>query len=171
MLPGLIGNDNVNYSSAANTIKIVKHEKMNDWGFRPTLCTCIYKLSWARRTSWRGWDKLTLPSRHSIRNSGPGVFRHATFGQRRKKLFLWNLNARSGDEPAISEFPSRQLHYTRTPAEAMEGSTSQQTQNICITLILYHVGPTSKTLGRRCTHVVQLFCICWFEGWNCLRWI
>ena len=28
---------------------------------------------------------------------------------------------------------------------------------------LYKVGPTSKTLGRRCTNVIQMFCVCW-EG-------
>ena len=27
--------------------------------------------------------------------------------------------------------------------------------------ILYNVGPTSKTLGRRCTNVIQMFCVCW----------
>ena len=26
---------------------------------------------------------------------------------------------------------------------------------------LYNVGPTSKTLARRCTNVVQMFCVCW----------
>ena len=27
--------------------------------------------------------------------------------------------------------------------------------------ILYNVGPTSKTLGRRCANVIQMFCVCW----------
>ena len=36
---------------------------------------------------------------------------------------------------------------------------TQQTQNICITF--YGVGSTSKTLGRRCTAVIQMFCVCW----------
>ena len=27
--------------------------------------------------------------------------------------------------------------------------------------ILYNVGTTSKTLGRRCTNVVQMFSVCW----------
>ena len=26
---------------------------------------------------------------------------------------------------------------------------------------LYNVGPASKTLGRRCTNVMQMFCVCW----------
>ena len=26
---------------------------------------------------------------------------------------------------------------------------------------LYNVGPASKTLGRRCTNVIRMFCVCW----------
>ena len=26
---------------------------------------------------------------------------------------------------------------------------------------MYNVGPTSKMLGRRCTNVIQMFCVCW----------
>ena len=26
---------------------------------------------------------------------------------------------------------------------------------------LYNVGPTSQTLGRLCTNVIQMFCVCW----------
>ena len=26
---------------------------------------------------------------------------------------------------------------------------------------IYNVGPTSKTLVQRCTHVIQMFCVCW----------
>ena len=29
---------------------------------------------------------------------------------------------------------------------------------------LYNVGATSQTLGRRCTNVVQMFCVCWEGG-------
>ena len=28
---------------------------------------------------------------------------------------------------------------------------------------LYNVGPTSKTLGRHCTNVIQMFCVCCVE--------
>ena len=31
------------------------------------------------------------------------------------------------------------------------------------------VGPITKTLGRRCTNVIQMFCVCWAPttgGWN-----
>ena len=41
----------------------------------------------------------------------------------------------------------------------MTSQVTRQTQNIWITL--YNVGPTSKTLGRRCTNVIQMFCVCW----------
>ena len=37
---------------------------------------------------------------------------------------------------------------------------SQQTQNICIKF----VKPTLKTLGRRCTNVIQMCCVRWGVG-------
>ena len=69
-------------------------------------------------------NEMTLPYRHIIRNSGTGGLRlstlplvHAgspqylTFMSERGRniLFLLNLSARAGDEPAIFDFPSRQL--------------------------------------------------------------
>ena len=36
---------------------------------------------------------------------------------------------------------------------------SQQKQNVCIAFI--HVGSASKTLGRRCIHVIQICCVYW----------
>ena len=45
-------------------------------------------------------------------------------------------------------------------AGRQQGTTQpQQTQNICINL--YNVGPASKTLGRRCINIIQMFCVCW----------
>ena len=32
---------------------------------------------------------------------------------------------------------------------------------INMTIHLYNVGPKSKTLSRRCTNVIQMFCVCW----------
>ena len=29
--------------------------------------------------------------------------------------------------------------------------------------IYYNVGSTLKTLGRRCTNVIQMFCVCWAQ--------
>ena len=37
--------------------------------------------------------------------------------------------------------------------------TPGEHKNICMTL--YNVGPTSKTLGRRCINVIQMCCVCW----------
>ena len=39
---------------------------------------------------------------------------------------------------------------------------AQETQNICMTLC--NVGPTSKTLGRRCINVIQMSSVCWAGG-------
>ena len=36
---------------------------------------------------------------------------------------------------------------------------SRQTRNVCITFV--QCCPTSKTLDRRCTNVLQMFCVCW----------
>ena len=73
------------------------------------------RLNWARRTSWGWWDEWdALPSRRRIRNSSPGGLRPSTLPldhgcsdkyciiaseRGRKKLFLWNLEARVGFEP------------------------------------------------------------------------
>ena len=98
--------------------------KWNESGFRPPLCT--YRLNWARRTSWGWWDEWddnalqtqdskfepwlseadnsTTRSRRILHNiASLRVKGEETF------LFLWNLKARVGLEPAISDFPSRQL--------------------------------------------------------------
>ena len=67
---------------------------------------------------------MTLPSSDRIRNSNLGGLMPSTLplghegslqywvftSERRKSiLFLWNLNARAGFEPVISDFVSRQL--------------------------------------------------------------
>ena len=90
--------------------------KWNEWGLRPPLCTC--RLNWARRTSWWWWDEWddtafqTQDSKFKPWRSEAEI---ATSRSRRlptilniyewvgkKHLFLWNLNARAGFEPAIS---------------------------------------------------------------------
>ena len=47
-----------------------------------------------------------------------------------------------------------------------EGGNVNPSKQICIILYLYNVGPTSKTLGRRCTNIIQLFCVCWDDPLN-----
>ena len=41
---------------------------------------CIYRLNWARRTSWGWWDcDMTMSSGHRIWNSSPGGLRPSTY--------------------------------------------------------------------------------------------
>ena len=67
----------------------------------------LYRLNCARRTSWGWWDKW---------NDTAFQTQDSKFSEQGRNI-IWNLNARAGDEPAISNFPSRQLnHCTRAPA-------------------------------------------------------
>ena len=36
---------------------------------------------------------------------------------------------------------------------------------------MYNVGPTSKTLVRRCTNVIKMFCVCWEQRGTIIRLI
>ena len=40
-------------------------------------------------------------------------------------------------------------------------ATDDHSKHKTFVLHLYNVGPTSKTLCRRCTNVMQMFCVCW----------
>ena len=94
---------------------------LNEWGFRPPLCTCT--LNWASRTPWGWWDECTArQTQNSKFEPWRSEVEHATSWSRRlhtilniyewagkKLLFLWTLNARAGFEPTIFDFPSRQL--------------------------------------------------------------
>ena len=70
---------------------------------------CAHWLNRAGRTS-RGWwdefDDSALRTHDSKFELWPS---EASNEQGRNVLFLWNLNARAGLEPAIFDFPSRQL--------------------------------------------------------------
>ena len=46
-------------------------------------------------------------------------------------------------------------------AFGMSFSMAQPSKHKTFVLHLYNVGPTSKTLGRRCINVIQMFCVCW----------
>ena len=95
--------------------------KWNEWGFRPSLCT--KGNLWAWRTFWGCMVRW-----HCLADTGSEIrawrseVEHATSRSRRLPtifnlygwegrniLFLWNLKARVGFEPAISDFPSMQL--------------------------------------------------------------
>ena len=97
--------------------------KWNEWGFRPLLCTC--RLNWAGRTSWGWWDEWddtalhTQDSKWNLGDLRPsslppghgGSPQYIIFTSERGRniLFLQDLNARVGFEPAISDFPRMQL--------------------------------------------------------------
>ena len=42
----------------------------------------------------------------------------------------------------------------------IEAAATQQTRKTRVQYLL-NVGPTSKTLGRHSTNVIQMFCVCW----------
>ena len=107
----------------------------NESGFRPPLCT--YRLNWARRTSWGWWDEwddtvrqtqdskfepwrseaehATSRWRSFTRGWGRNVFvffQTAETGNRTLAVLTTTLGpppARAGDEPDISDVPSRQF--------------------------------------------------------------
>ena len=97
--------------------------KRNEWCSRPHLCT--YRLKWAWRTSWGRWDEwddTALQTQDSkwnlgdlrpcslpLGHGGSPQYLIFTSEQGRNILFLQDLNARVGFEPAISDFPRMQL--------------------------------------------------------------
>ena len=105
--------------------------KWNEWGFRPPLRTYrLAELGQEKLLMDDEMNDMTMPSRHRILNSSTGDLRLSTLPlshggyphnwifeseRGRNILFLWNLNARAGFEPAISDFPSRQLLYQFAP--------------------------------------------------------
>ena len=87
---------------------------------RPPLCTC--RLNWARIPSWGWWDAWddtalqtqaskfgSWRSEHATSPSGRFSTKLNLYEWAGKKHFVsfWNLNARLGLEPAITNFPSR----------------------------------------------------------------
>ena len=88
--------------------------------------------------------EMTLQSRHRIRNSSPGGVRTSslllghggspqylifTSEQGRNVLLHWNLNAREVLEPAISDFPSRQLYQLHQGPIPVQQRERNQTQS------------------------------------------
>ena len=95
--------------------------KWNAWGFTPPLCTC--RLNWASWGWWDEWNDTVLQTQNSnfepwrceaehINSPSqrlPQCWIFTSEWRRNIILFLWNLHARAGFEPTISDFPSRQL--------------------------------------------------------------
>ena len=94
--------------------------KWNKWGSTPYLYTS--RLNWLRSTWgwWNEWGVTALqtqdsklspvglrPSTLTLGHECCPQYSIFTIEQGGNILFLWNLNARAGDESAISDFPSR----------------------------------------------------------------
>ena len=61
--------------------------------------------------------------------------------------------------------PTVPIQIARDPQD--DATSCQQTQKNYTNL--YNVGPTSKTLSRRCINVIQMFCVFWFDTGNYSR--
>ena len=121
--------------------------------FRPPLCT--YRLNLARRMS-----EMTLPSRHmsTIPLGHGGSLQYLIFttayhclrneqGRTSNKCF-WNLNARAGNEPAISQLSSQQAALEQLGLYALHYSWPHSYGRwpccACVTVPL-HCAPTYLT--------------------------
>ena len=124
--------------------------KWNKWGSTPHLYT--YRLNWVRRT-WGWWDEWGVtalqtqdsklspvglrPSTLTLGHGGCPQYSIFTIEQGGNILFLWNLNARAGDESAISDFPSRHQD-TPPPPPALLYCYYIYTNTLPVDLILVH---------------------------------
>ena len=76
----------------------VRREKWNEWGFRPSVCTC--RLNWARKTYWGWWDEwddTTLQTQNSKFDPWRSEAEHATSRSRRLPTLL-NLYEWAGEK-------------------------------------------------------------------------
>ena len=105
-----------------------RHEKWNESGFRPPLCT--YRLNWARRTSWGwwdDWDDTVLQTQDSKFEPWRSEAEHATSRSRRLPTILtftrgWGRNnfvsfkpPRPGTEPRTLSWKAAVLTTTLRP--------------------------------------------------------
>ena len=97
---------------------------MNEWGFRPHLRT-IGQIGPGKPPEDGEMNKMTLPSRHRIRNSVWGRAGYLSVIEAPHKteslqvsgyMFLWNLNTRAGTNPRSPTFQTGSFtHCTRAP--------------------------------------------------------
>ena len=106
------------------------HEKWNESGFRPPLCT--YRLNWARRTSWGwwdDWDDTALQTQDSKFEPWRSEAEHATARSRRlpailiftrgwgRNIFCFFQTAGTGNRtPNSGVKGSGANHYPMSPA-------------------------------------------------------
>ena len=120
---------------------------------------------------------MTLSFKHRIRNSSPGGLRPITLplGHGDSPQY-WVLRVdgeetpRPGNEPRTLAWKAALLTTTLGPPPALRREGRIPSKHKTFVEHLYNVGPTSKTLGRRCTNVIQMFYVYWV-GMSCwVRW-
>ena len=125
--------------------------KFNESGFRPHLC--MYRLNWARRTSWGWWDEwddIVLQTQDSKFEHRRSETEHATSRLRRLPTILnlyewaWKKHFVSLKFGGQSGVRTRDLRLSK---QAVNHCTTRQTGNICIPFIqrrpnVYDAGPT-----------------------------
>ena len=104
--------------------------KLNEWGFRP-LCAHVYRLNWARRTSWNDEDKRddtasqTQDSKFEPWRSGAdlvhlghGGFPQYWISEQGRNIFFFKiLMPELGSNPRSPTFQASSFnHCTRSPA-------------------------------------------------------
>ena len=142
--------------------------KWNKWGSTPHLYT--YRLNWVRRT-WGWWDEWGVnalqtqdsklspvglrPSTLTLGHGGCPQYSIFTIKQGGNILFLWNLNARAGDESATF------LAGTRTPSPALRYCYYIYTNTLPVDLILV------QRQGRCPTFILQKILNVHNIYWSC----
>ena len=115
------------------------HQKWNESGFRPPLCT--YRLNWARRTSWGwwdDWDDTVLQTQDSKFEPWRSEAEHATSRSRRLPTILtftrgWGRNnfvsfkpPRPGTEPRTLAWKAAVLTTTLGPPPRRTRNTANR---------------------------------------------
>ena len=147
--------------------------RWNKWGSTPHLYT--YRPNWVRRT-WGWWDEWGVtalqtqdsklspvglrPSTLTLGHAGCPQYSIFTIEQGGNILFLWNLNARAGDECAISDFPSR---HQDPPPPALRYCYYIYTNTLhsCKTAVKQHWLKVSFLQGTPATRYPDTMFQCW----------
>ena len=170
LLIGVLCGVSVHHASRA-----VNEMKWNESGFRPLFCT--YRLNLARKTScvwWDEWDNTALHTQDSKLEPWRSEAEHVTSRSRRFPTILsftsgWGRNIlvsfkppRRGNEPWTLVWKAAVLTTTPGPRPCRAVNNPPVIMvNTTFVYNLYNIGPTSKTLGRRCTNVIQMFSVYW----------
>ena len=73
----------------------------------------------------------------------------------RRNIFLWDLNGRAGDEPAISDFPTNLINRHRALIRLIR--TESECGNICFTSLYAHWGNIATEWSRSRDYALLLF--------------